>query len=96
MKSYAYGKFALRMLEKAGAASIAPGMYHLFAGHIAVFHQPMAEVIKYEDLAIATGKAAYVRVFDLLRKRLTRRRILNIRFSAWSRNQFSWPGVVKI
>ena len=67
--SYAYGRFALRMLEEAdGIQSIAPGMYHLFAGHIAVFHAPMATVMQYEDLAISTGKALFVSVSRKKRK----------------------------
>lgn len=60
LASYSYGCFALSMLDKFGGTDVtAPGMYHLFAGHICVFHRPMSEVIVYEDLAVSTGKANF-------------------------------------
>lgn len=59
--SNAYGKFALELLAKADSTyPLTPGMYHLYAGHIAVFHKPVSEVVKYEDLAVSSGKALYV------------------------------------
>lgn len=70
--SRAYGDFALTLLERSdGLNALAPGMYHLYAGHIAVFHFPMSKVMEFEDLAIATGKALFnveYTVFSLVEK----------------------------
>ena len=83
-ESYAYGKFALRVLESSSKLEeIAPGMYHVFAGHIAVFHSPMQEVCIHEDLAVSTGKALFnveYTVFSLVEKPL---------FLAWSGEHLS-------
>lgn len=60
-KSYAYGNLALQILQKAPSLSpLAPGMYHMYAGHIAIFHKTVTDVMQYEDLAVSTGKAFFV------------------------------------
>lgn len=59
--SAAYGRFALKMLYQAPKLTLlAPGMYHLYAGHIAIFHQTIDEVMVYEKLAVSTGTELFV------------------------------------
>ena len=60
LRSYAFGKLAISLIEReTPPPPIAPAIYEVYAGHIGVFHQSMAEVLKYLQQAVSIGQAVF-------------------------------------
>lgn len=55
VRSYAYGRLAINMIEAEETHAFAPAIYEVYAGHIGIFHQPMSEVLRYLQLAVTEG-----------------------------------------
>ncbi|EWC44471.1 hypothetical protein DRE_06739 [Drechslerella stenobrocha 248] len=56
------GHMAVTLVEKEMqevTPTNAPAIFQVFAGHIACFHRPMSDVIRYEHLALVTAQAVF-------------------------------------
>lgn len=60
LRSYAYGRLSIALIERDPKIHpIAPGLYQVYAGHIAIFHQRMTDVLQYFQQAVTTGMAVF-------------------------------------
>ncbi|CUS15016.1 unnamed protein product [Tuber aestivum] len=60
LKSYAYGRLAINLIEKDTImCPAAPAIYEVYAGHIGVFHCSMNEVLKSLHQAVTAGIALF-------------------------------------
>ncbi|TGZ80051.1 hypothetical protein EX30DRAFT_308148 [Ascodesmis nigricans] len=59
-RSYAYGKLAIDLIERDNRLHpLAPALYQVYAGHIAVFHQKMSDALQYLQRAVTSGTAVF-------------------------------------
>ncbi|KAG0127843.1 hypothetical protein HOY82DRAFT_490020 [Tuber indicum] len=60
LKSYAYGRLAINLIEKDTLmCPAAPAIYEVYAGHIGIFHCSMNEVLKSLHQAVTVGVALF-------------------------------------
>jgi osomolarity two-component system sensor histidine kinase CHK1 len=60
LKSYAFGRLAISLIEKdTTLPPIAPAIYEVYAGHIGIFHTSINEVLKSLQQAVTAGMALF-------------------------------------